>query len=41
MYGSPDMTCLICKVYKATDEDLTDGVFSNDSYGWAPTFDEI
>ena len=27
MYGSPDMTCLICKVYATTEEDLADGVF--------------
>ena len=22
MYGSPDLTCLLCKVYKAKDEEL-------------------
>ena len=27
MYGSPDLTCLLCKVYKAKDEELQDEVF--------------
>ena len=35
------MTCLICKVYTTTEEDLADGVFMNDSYGTVPTYDEI
>ena len=38
MYGSPDMTCLICKVYKATEEELQDEVFHTDKYGTVPTY---
>ncbi len=26
MYGSPDLTCLLCKVYKAKPEELTEEV---------------
>jgi anaerobic selenocysteine-containing dehydrogenase len=38
MYGSPDMTCLLCKVYKTEDEDLQDEVFHSDKYGTVPTY---
>jgi anaerobic selenocysteine-containing dehydrogenase len=36
MYGSPDLTCLLCKVYKAKDEELTEEVFRNEEYGFVP-----
>ena len=36
MYGSPDLTCLLCKVYKAKDEELTEEVFHNEEYGFVP-----
>ncbi len=38
MYGSPDMTCLICKVYKARPEELQDEVFTTENYGTVPTY---
>jgi hypothetical protein len=38
MYGSPDLTCLICKVYKAKDEELQDEVFHTENYGTVPTY---
>jgi hypothetical protein len=38
MYGSPDLTCLICKVYKASDEELQDEVFHTENYGTVPTY---
>lgn len=34
MYGSPDLTCLLCKVYKAKDEELTEEVFRSEEYGF-------
>ncbi|HLA81466.1 MAG TPA: molybdopterin-dependent oxidoreductase, partial [Thermoleophilia bacterium] len=37
MYGSPDLTCLLCKVYKAKDEELTEEVFRSEEYGFVPT----
>jgi anaerobic selenocysteine-containing dehydrogenase len=37
MYGSPDLTCLLCKVYKCTDEDLQEEVFRTERYGFVPT----
>jgi anaerobic selenocysteine-containing dehydrogenase len=37
MYGSPDLTCLLCKVYKCTAEDLTEEVFRTEKYGFVPT----
>ena len=36
MYGSPDLTCLLCKVYKAKDEELTEEVFHTEEYGFVP-----
>ncbi len=36
MYGSPDLTCLLCKVYKAKDEELTENVFHTEEYGFVP-----
>lgn len=36
MYGSPDLTCLIAKVYKAKDEDLVEDVFRSEEYGFVP-----
>lgn len=38
MYGSPDMTCLICKVSKAADDELQDEVFHTENYGTVPTY---
>ena len=37
MYGSPDLTCLICKVYKCKPEDLKEDIFHKESKGkaWA------
>lgn len=41
MYGSPDLTCLLCKVYKCTQEELKNpkyaGIFDKDYKGkpWA------
>ena len=37
MYGSPDLTCLLCKVYKCADEDLKEEVFKTEKYGFVPT----
>jgi anaerobic selenocysteine-containing dehydrogenase len=37
MYGSPDLTCLLCKVYKATDDELREEVFKSEEYGFVPT----
>ncbi len=36
MYGSPDLTCLLCKVYKAKPEELTEEVFRSEEYGFVP-----
>ena len=36
MYGSPDLTCLLCKVYKAKDEELKEEVFRSEEYGFVP-----
>ena len=36
MYGSPDLTCLLCKVYKATDAELQEEVFKSEEYGFVP-----
>jgi len=36
MYGSPDLTCLLCKVYKAKDEELTEEVFRQEEFGTVP-----
>jgi anaerobic selenocysteine-containing dehydrogenase len=33
MYGSPDLTCLLCKVYPCTEEDLKENVFKTEEYG--------
>jgi anaerobic selenocysteine-containing dehydrogenase len=33
MYGSPDMTCLLCKIYPCTEEDLKEHVFKTEEYG--------
>jgi hypothetical protein len=41
MYGSPDLTCLLCKVYKAKDEELTEGVFHTEEYGFVPPQDAV
>ncbi len=34
MYGSPDLTCLLCKVYPCTEEDLIEDVFRTEEYGF-------
>jgi anaerobic selenocysteine-containing dehydrogenase len=33
MYGSPDLTCLLCKVSKCSKDDLKEAVFRNQDYG--------
>jgi anaerobic selenocysteine-containing dehydrogenase len=33
MYGSPDLTCLLCKISKCSKEDLKEGVFKNQDFG--------
>ena len=40
MYGSPDLTCLLCKVYPCTEEDLKENVFKTEEYGTVQTGDE-
>jgi anaerobic selenocysteine-containing dehydrogenase len=40
MYGSPDLTCLLCKVYKCEKEDLKENVFKNQEYGFVQTAGE-
>ena len=37
MYGSPDLTCLLCKVYPCTEEDLKENVFRTEEYGTEQT----
>jgi anaerobic selenocysteine-containing dehydrogenase len=37
MYGSPDLTCLLCKVYKCTKDDLKEGVFKTEEFGFVQT----
>ncbi len=34
MYGSPDLTCLLCKVTKCAEKDLQDNVFKTEEYGY-------
>ncbi len=34
MYGSPDLTCLLCKVSKCSKEDLKEEVFHTEEYGF-------
>jgi hypothetical protein len=34
MYGSPDLTCLLCKVYPCKEEDLKEDVFRTEEYGY-------
>jgi anaerobic selenocysteine-containing dehydrogenase len=34
MYGSPDLTCLLCKVSKCSKEDLQENVFKTTEYGF-------
>ena len=33
MYGSPDLTCLLCKIYPCTEGDLKEHVFKTEEYG--------
>jgi anaerobic selenocysteine-containing dehydrogenase len=33
MYGSPDLTCLLCKIYPCTEDDLQEDVFKTEEYG--------
>lgn len=40
MYGSPDLTCLLCKVYPCTEDDLQENVFKTEEYGTVQTGDE-
>lgn len=37
MYGSPDLTCLLCKVSKCSKEELTEEVFRTQEYGFVQT----
>jgi anaerobic selenocysteine-containing dehydrogenase len=37
MYGSPDLTCLLCKVSKCRKEDLKEDVFRTEEYGFVQT----
>jgi anaerobic selenocysteine-containing dehydrogenase len=34
MYGSPDLTCLLCKIYKCEKKDLKEQVFKTQEYGF-------
>lgn len=34
MYGSPDLTCLLCKVRKCTEEELQENVFKTTEFGY-------
>jgi hypothetical protein len=36
MYGSPDLTCLLCKVRPCTDEELQEEVFKTEEFGYVP-----
>jgi anaerobic selenocysteine-containing dehydrogenase len=37
MYGSPDLTCLLCKVSKCSKQDLKEKVFNTEEYGFVQT----
>jgi anaerobic selenocysteine-containing dehydrogenase len=34
MYGSPDLTCLLCKVRKCTEDELQENVFKTQEFGY-------
>jgi len=34
MYGSPDLTCLLCKVRKCTEDELQENVFKTEEFGY-------
>jgi len=34
MYGSPDLTCLLCKVRKCTEDELQESVFKTQEFGY-------
>jgi hypothetical protein len=38
MYGSPDLTCLLCKAYPCSEEDLQEEVFRTEEFGFVPEF---
>ncbi len=40
MFGSPDLTCLLCKAYKCEKEDLKEEVFRTEEYGFVQTAGE-
>ncbi|MDD5703367.1 MAG: molybdopterin-dependent oxidoreductase [Dehalococcoidales bacterium] len=40
MYGSPDLTCLLCKVYPCKPEELKENVFHTQEYGFVQTAGE-
>ena len=40
MYGSPDLTCLLCKVYKCSKDDLKEEVFKTEEFGFVQTAGE-
>ncbi|MBN1191760.1 MAG: molybdopterin-dependent oxidoreductase [Dehalococcoidales bacterium] len=40
MYGSPDLTCLLCRVRKCSADDLKEEVFHSDKYGFVQTAGE-
>jgi hypothetical protein len=40
MYGSPDLTCLLCEVYPCSDDDLKEDVFRIEEYGYVESAGE-
>jgi anaerobic selenocysteine-containing dehydrogenase len=34
MYGSPDLTCLLCKIWKCKEEELQENVFKTEEFGF-------
>ncbi len=38
MYGSPDLTCLMCKAYPCSEEDLQEEVFRTEEFGFVPEY---
>ena len=40
MYGSPDLTCLLCKIYPCAEEDLQETVFNTEEMGYVPRLSE-
>jgi anaerobic selenocysteine-containing dehydrogenase len=40
MYGSPDLTCLLCKISKCSEADLQENVFKTEEFGFVQTAGE-